>query len=480
MCSLYFRHDIMASHDLKIRKIKACYGLEGFGIYWAILETLAEISTVEGGDTSMHLDSFLLAGLIGTKRWRIVDSIIRDFGLFEIEVRKDDREYFYSRRLRRDFHEGVILRGGAAQRPDMHEVDEDPEETAPPRVKTKRELTPEARKAMSEGGRKGKARLRPENKVDGKVEPSKNKVEPSENKVDGKVEPSKSKVEPSENKVDGKVEPSKNKVEPSENKVDGKVEPSKNKVEPSENKVDGKVEPSKSKVSGGDNRGGKAPKTRRQEDISLPQPPQGGFESVRAEIDKIEDEWLRRTVDSMLFPDTAYKAYGLAFQKIYNEVTGDDPSFAKSAKLPYGVIGHAKEVFWLLMPKREDGSTGRPSVGDVIGALGQVREVFQKAKASSFIRSKPAMANLSWLIEPNNFVKVSEGVYRDAPSSSPTNTTPPPAARGYSNAMWKREERSEVVLSPDLQAIYERHQEEVKQRQHANDRRAEESEGGAG
>lgn len=201
---------------------------------------------------------------------------------------------------------------------------------------------------------------------------------------------------------------------------------------------------------------------------------------MRAEIDKIEDEGLRKTVDSLLFPDSAYRAYGLAFQKIYNEVTEDDPSFAKSKMLPYGMIGHAKEVFWSLIPKREDGSMSRPSVCDIIGALDKVREVFKEALASSFLRSRPAMANLSWIIEPNNFVKVAEGNYRDAPSTSPPTTTPPPAARGYSNAMWKKEERSEVVLSPDLQAIYDKHQEEVKQRQHANDRRAEESEGGAG
>ena len=201
---------------------------------------------------------------------------------------------------------------------------------------------------------------------------------------------------------------------------------------------------------------------------------------MRAEIDKIADEWLRRTVDSLLFPDPAYRAYGLALQNIYNEITADDPSFAKSEMLPYGVVGHAKEVFWSLIPKREDGSVGRPSVGDVIGALNKVREVFKEAKASTFLRSRPAMANLSWIIEPNNFVKVAEGNYRDAPSPSPPNTTPPPAARGYSNAMWEKEERQEVVLSPDLQAIYDKHREDVKKREHANNRRAEESEGGAG
>ena len=251
-------------------------------------------------------------------------------------------------------------------------------------------------------------------------------------------------------------------------------------TKPSQKPSESLEKPSDSKAFGGDYRGGKAPKTRRQEDISLPQPPQGGFESVRAEIDKIEDEGLRKTVDSLLFPDSAYRAYGLAFQRIYNEVTGDDPRFAKSVMLPYGVVGHAKEVFWSLMPKREDGSMARPAVADVIGALGQVREVFQKAKASSFIRSKPAMASLSWIIEPNNFVKVAEGNYRDAPSTSPPSTSPPPAARGYSNDMWGKEERKEVVLSPDLQAIYDKHQEDVKQREHANNRRVEESEGGAG
>ena len=419
MCSLYFRHDIMASHDLKIRRLKACYGLEGIGIYWAILETLAEISTVEGGDTSMHLDSFLIAGLIGTKRWRIVDSIIRDFALFEIEVRKDDREYFYSRRLRRDFHEGVILRGGAAQQTNIQPAVEDTEEVATTKDTAKRSYTmsEEQKKKQREYGARGGKKKKPS---------------------------------------------------------DSKALETESLIKPSQKPSESLEKPSDSKAFGGDNRGGKAPKTRRQEDISLPQPPQGGFERVRAEIDKIADEWLR------LFPDPAYRAYGLALQNIYNEITADDPSFAKSEMLPYGVVGHAKEVFWSLIPKREDGSVGRPSVGDVIGALNKVREVFKEAKASTFLRSRPAMANLSWIIEPNNFVKVAEGNYRDAPSPSPPNTTPPPAARGYSNAMWEKEERQEVVLSPDLQAIYDKHREDVKKREHANNRRAEESEGGAG
>ena len=427
MCSLYIRHDIMASHDLKIRTLKASYGLEGIGIYWSILELMAEKCVKEGGDTSMHLDTFLIAGMIGLnpKRWyHHISDIIRYFGLFEIEVRKDGREYFYSPRLKRDFHEGVILRGIAQATDEQGEGYTD--EIGTPRVKTKRELTAEARKAMSAGGRKGNSGGRPRKQ-------GRNKVDAPENKV--------------------------------ENKVDA---------------PENKVEPSKNKVSGGDYRGGKAPKIRRQEDISLPQPPQGGFESVRAEIDKIEDEGLRKTVDSLLFPDSAYRAYGLAFQKIYNEVTAGDPSFAKSEMLTYGVIGHAKEVFWSLIPKREDGSMGRPSVGDVIGALDRVREVFKEAKASTFLRSRPAMANLSWIIEPNNFVKVAEGNYRDAPSPSPPNTTPPPAARGYSNAMWEKEERKKVELTPELQALYDKHIEDIKQREHANNRRAEEGEGGAG
>ena len=450
MCSLYFRHDIMASHDLKIRKLKACYGLEGFGIYWAILETLAEISTVEGGDTSMHLDSFLIAGLIGTKRWRIVDSIIRDFALFEIEVRKDDREYFYSRRLRRDFHEGVILRGGAAQQADIQPAVEDTEEVATTKDTAKRSYTmsEEQKKKQREYGARGGKKKKPS---DSKALETESLEKPSQ-------KPSESLEKPS----------------------DPKALETESLTKPSQKPSESLEKPSDPKAFGGDNRGGKAPKTRRQEDISLPQPPQGGFESVRAEIDKIEDEGLRRTVDSLLFPDSAYRAYGLAFQKIYNEVTADDPSFAKSEMLPYGVIGHAKEVFWSLIPKQEDGSMGRPSVGDVIGALDRVREVFKEAKASSFLRSRPAMANLSWIIEPNNFVKVAEGNYRDAPSASQPNTTPPPAARGYSNAMWKKEECQEAVLSPELQALYDKHQEQVRQKQHANNRRAEESEGGAG
>ena len=427
MCSLYFRHDIMASHDIKIRRLKASYGLEGIGIYWSILELLAETSVVEGGDTSMHLDTYLIAGMIGLdpKKWyHHILSIIRDFGLFVIEVRKDDREYFYSRRLRRDFHEGVILRGEAHKIEAEDSVD-DTEEVAPPKETGKRSYTMSAEQKQKQreyGARGGK------------------KKKPS----------------------------------------DPKALETESLTKPSQKPSESLEKPSDPKAFGGDNRGGKAPKTRRQEDISLPQPPQGGFESVMAEIDKIEDEGIRRTVNSLLFPDSAYLIYGQTFQRIYNEVTADDPSFAKSEMLPYGVIGHAKEVFWSLIPKRENGSMGRPSVGDVIGALDKVREVFREAKASTFLRSRPAMANLSWIIEPNNFVKVAEGNYRDAPNPSPPNTTPPPAARGYSNAMWEKEERQEAKLSPELQELYDKHQEQVRQKQHAKNRRAEESEGGAG
>ena len=238
MCSLYIRHDIMASHDLKIRTLKASYGLEGIGIYWSILELMAEKCVKEGSDTSMHLDTFLIAGMIGLnpKRWyHHISDIIRYFGLFEIEVRKDGREYFYSPRLKRDFHEGVILRGIAQATDEQGEGYTD--EIGTPRVKTKRELTAEARKAMSAGGRKGNSGGRPRKQ-------GRNKVDTPENKVE-------------------------NKVDTPENKVE-------NKVDAPENKVENKVDAPENKVSGGDYRGGQSPqdkKTRRY--ISPPTPSRG-------------------------------------------------------------------------------------------------------------------------------------------------------------------------------------------------------------
>nr|DAW82396.1 MAG TPA: protein of unknown function (DUF4373) [Caudoviricetes sp.] len=214
MCSdRYFRHDIHASLDLKLRRLMAVHGAEGYGNYWLIIELLSQLSADEGKEPRMQFDEYYVAALIHTKKYSMIWSIIHDFDLFVIEMGDDDREYFYSRRLFRDFHEGVIKKSHTEEAPS----DE------PATYRSKRQLSPEARERMAKGGRK----YRP-TKVEGKVKEGTTKVE--------------SKVKEGTTKVESKVK---------EGTEEGTS----------------KVDPQKSKVNGGDNRGGKAPKTIRQEDL---------------------------------------------------------------------------------------------------------------------------------------------------------------------------------------------------------------------
>ena len=40
--TFYFQHDYSARNDERILELRAEFGWEGYGIYWAILESIAE------------------------------------------------------------------------------------------------------------------------------------------------------------------------------------------------------------------------------------------------------------------------------------------------------------------------------------------------------------------------------------------------------------------------------------------------------
>ena len=262
MCSdRYFRHDIHASLDLKLRRLMAVHGAEGYGNYWLIIELLSQLSADEGKEPRMQFDEYYVAALIHTKKYSMIWSIIHDFDLFVIEMGDDEREYFYSRRLFRDFHEGVIKKSHTEEEPS----DE------PTTYRSKRQLSPEARERMAKGGRKYRP-TKVESKVEEGSEEGSTKVEEGTEEGTSKVDQGKSKVE---SKVDTKVEEGRSKVESKvkegttkvESKVEEGSEEGSTKVEEGTEEGTSKVDPQKSKVNGGDNRGGKAPKTIRQEDL---------------------------------------------------------------------------------------------------------------------------------------------------------------------------------------------------------------------
>ena len=185
MCRYYFAHDITAGKDLKLQRLRATHGLEGTGVFWAILELLAEVTVEDAGSPGLPLDPKFIARMIGSRSPKRVESVIRDFSLFVIETNEAGVETFYSRRLLRRFTHDVLLR-------EQSEADEEAEVGNKP---TKRNISPEARQRMSLAGRKH----RPSSKVATKVEEGSSKVEEGSkegtSKVATKVEEGSSKVE---------------------------------------------------------------------------------------------------------------------------------------------------------------------------------------------------------------------------------------------------------------------------------------------
>ena len=259
MCSdRYFRHDIHACLDLKLRRLMVAHGAEGYGIYWLTLELLSQLSADEGKEPRMQLDPKLIAKLLHSRKPTMIESVVRDFELFVVEAGDDNIEYFFSRRLSHDFHEAVIKKG--------YEDEEQNED--PATYRAKRQLSPEARERMAKGGRK----YRP-TKVESKVEEG---SEEGSTKVKEGTEEGTSKVDQGKSKV--------------ESKVDTKVE-----------EGTSKVAPPKSKVNGGDNRGEKAPKTIRQEDLEREREKARRFSPPSLQEVKDEVERLGYAIDPERF-----------------------------------------------------------------------------------------------------------------------------------------------------------------------------------
>lgn len=86
--SFYFQHDYNAANDHRILFLRQQLGIEGYGIFWYVLEQLAQ----SGGRLPMKIVP-VLAMQIQTTAPK-VNSVITDYDLFMIED-----EIFFSRRL---------------------------------------------------------------------------------------------------------------------------------------------------------------------------------------------------------------------------------------------------------------------------------------------------------------------------------------------------------------------------------------------
>lgn len=92
----YFSHDYNASNDYKILLLRSEFGMEGYGIYWYIIERLADA----GGKLPKKIIPVLAMETHTTSDK--IEKILNDFELFE-----NDGNQFFSERLLRhlDFRE---------------------------------------------------------------------------------------------------------------------------------------------------------------------------------------------------------------------------------------------------------------------------------------------------------------------------------------------------------------------------------------
>lgn len=86
----YFPHFCHARHDLKIKRLKKDLGIEGYGIFFMLIEVLREQSSYKYPLSDIDL----LADEIGTSEAKLM-AVISKYNLFII----DEDRYFYSTKL---------------------------------------------------------------------------------------------------------------------------------------------------------------------------------------------------------------------------------------------------------------------------------------------------------------------------------------------------------------------------------------------
>ncbi|MDR1089678.1 MAG: DUF4373 domain-containing protein [Prevotella sp.] len=86
----FFSHDFNARNDEKLISIRLKHGMEGYGVYFAILERLGESSQY------IHVIDYNIISYDLRVSNSLVKSIIEDFGLFEFT---EDGKHFYSVRF---------------------------------------------------------------------------------------------------------------------------------------------------------------------------------------------------------------------------------------------------------------------------------------------------------------------------------------------------------------------------------------------
>jgi len=97
--TFYFQHDFNARNDPKLQNVLMEHGCAGIGVFWCLVEQLHEqdgilpLAGIKGIAFALHVDA------------KVVESIIRDFGLFET-----DEETFWSESVNKRLQKRVEIK----------------------------------------------------------------------------------------------------------------------------------------------------------------------------------------------------------------------------------------------------------------------------------------------------------------------------------------------------------------------------------
>ena len=89
--AFYFPHDSNARYDAKILELRATYGWEGYGIYWAIIESLRD-ANIDGYKLPLRTLGGIALSMNITKEFLIefLDAVV------ELDLVQQDEKYFWS------------------------------------------------------------------------------------------------------------------------------------------------------------------------------------------------------------------------------------------------------------------------------------------------------------------------------------------------------------------------------------------------
>lgn len=100
----WFKHDSNASHDPNIEYMRSVWGWEGYGWYWAIIETMRDLD----GHRFPWKRLAVLTQRLGEKAEEFIGACIDEYDLFD-----SDEEFFWSESLlrRMDYHSAKQVAG---------------------------------------------------------------------------------------------------------------------------------------------------------------------------------------------------------------------------------------------------------------------------------------------------------------------------------------------------------------------------------